>query len=44
MIFVELINEPPVWRSSGTTSPDELDGLCGKEAVSGDEITAYNSN
>jgi len=44
MIFVQLIDEPTVWRGSRTAGPDKLDGLCGVEAVSGDEVATHNSD
>jgi len=44
MIFVQLINEPSVWRGGRTPGPNELEGLCRGKTVNGDEIAAYNSD
>jgi hypothetical protein len=44
MILVQLIDEPPIGRRGGTAGPDELEGLRGVKAMSGDEVTAHNGN
>jgi hypothetical protein len=44
MILVQLIDEPPIWRGGGTAGPDELEGLRGVKATSGDEVTTHNGH